>query len=157
MVCQTMWVHVFLSSRHLIIHTNIQVRVRIVRIQFHTTIVETLGQKPKRFALPRIRFKISLPFGRSFKIIRTQFPLRLAYCLTLNKSQSQTFEKAVVDVGHEPFRHGQLYVAMSRVRESQNIMIYCQPNQVIHGSLSGVVITNVVYPTLLLSNDDFIN
>ena len=119
--------------------------------------METLGQKPKRFALPRIRFKISLPFGRSFKIIRTQFPLRLAYCLTLNKSQSQTFEKAVVDVGHEPFCHGQLYVAMSRVRESQNIMIYCQPNQVIHGSLSGVVITNVVYPTLLLSKDDFIN
>ena len=108
-----------------------QVRVRIVYIKFHTIIVETLGETSKRFALPRIRFKVSLPFGKIFKIVRTQFPLRVAYCLTLNKSQSQTFDKAVVDVTHEPFCHGQLYVAVSRVRESDNIFLFCRDTQIL--------------------------
>jgi Helicase len=116
--------------------------------------VETLGEISKRFALPRIRFKVSLPFGKSFKIVRTQFPLRLSYCLTLNKSQSQTFDKAVVDVCHEPFCHGQLYVAVSRVRESKNIMLFCNNMQLIAQG-GGVILTNIVFPSLLLSDEDF--
>ena len=116
--------------------------------------METLGETSKRFALPRIRFKVSLPFGKSFKIVRTQFPLRLAYCLTLNKSQSQTFDKAVVDVVHEPFCHGQLYVAVSRVRESKNIMLFCNDMQLIAQG-GGVILTNIVFPSLLLSDEDF--
>ena len=131
-----------------------QVRVRVVYIKFHTIIVETLGETSKRFALPRIRFKVSLPFGKSFKIVRTQFPLRIAYCLTLNKSQSQTFDKAVVDVTHEPFCHGQLYVAVSRVRESDNIFLFCRDTQVLE-QCGGVLLTNIVYPLLLLSQEDF--
>ena len=132
----------------------VQVRVRIVHIQFHTIIVETLGETAKKFALPRIRFKVSLPFGKSFKIVRTQFPLRVAYCLTLNKSQSQTFDKAIVDVSHEPFCHGQLYVADSRVRESDNIMLFCRDTQLLK-QVGGVLLTNIVYPSLLLSQEDF--
>ena len=131
-----------------------QVRVRVVYIKFHTIIVETLGETSKRFALPRIRFKVSLPFGKSFKIVRTQFPLRLAYCLTLNKSQSQTFDKSVVDVTHEPFCHGQLYVAVSRVRESDNIFLFCRETQILE-QCGGVLLTNIVYPSLLLSQEDF--
>ena len=132
----------------------LQVRVRIVHIKFHTIIVETLGATAKRFALPRIRFKVALPFGKSFKIVRTQFPLRLAYCLTLNKSQSQTFEKSVVDVSHEPFCRGLLYVASSRVPESENIMLFCRDSQILE-QLGGVLLTNIVYPSLLLSAEDF--
>ena len=131
-----------------------QVRVRVVYIKFHTIIVETLGETSKRFALPRIRFKVSLPFGKSFKIVRTQFPLRVAYCLTLNKSQSQTFDKSVVDVTHEPFCHGQLYVAVSRVRESDNIFLFCRDTQILE-QCGGVLLTNIVYPSRLLSQEDF--
>ena len=131
-----------------------QVRVRIVYIKLHTIIVETLGETPKRFALPRIRSKALLPSGKSLKIVRTQFPLRVAYCLTLNKSQSQTFDKAVVDVTHEPFCHGQLYVAVSRVRESENIFLFCRDSQVLE-QCGGVLLTNIVYPSLLLSQEDF--
>ena len=117
--------------------------------------METLGDTSKRFALPRIRFKVSLPFGKSFKIVRTQFPLRLAYCLTLNKSQSQTFEKSAIDVSHDPFCHGQLYVAVSRVRESENIMLFCRDTQLLE-QCGGVLLTNIVYPSLLLSQEDFL-
>jgi ATP-dependent DNA helicase PIF1 len=44
----------------------------------------------------------------------TQYPLRLAFAVTIHKSQGKTFEKAVIDVGRGTFAHGQMYVALSR-------------------------------------------
>lgn len=44
----------------------------------------------------------------------TQFPLRLAFAVTIHKSQGKTFEKAVIDIGRGTFAHGQMYVALSR-------------------------------------------
>jgi ATP-dependent exoDNAse (exonuclease V) alpha subunit len=45
----------------------------------------------------------------------TQYPLRLAFAVTIHKSQGKTFEKAVIDVGRGTFAHGQMYVALSRL------------------------------------------
>ena len=65
-----------------------------------------------------------------------------------------TFDKSVVDVTHEPFCHGQLYVAVSRVRESDNIFLFCRDTQILE-QCGGVLLTNIVYPSLLLSQEDF--
>lgn len=44
----------------------------------------------------------------------TQYPVRLAFAVTIHKSQGKTFENVVIDVGRGTFAHGQMYVALSR-------------------------------------------
>ena len=45
----------------------------------------------------------------------TQFPLRLAWAVTIHKSQGESYETAIVDLGPRAFSPGQTYVALSRL------------------------------------------
>jgi ATP-dependent exoDNAse (exonuclease V) alpha subunit len=44
----------------------------------------------------------------------TQFPMKLAWAVTIHKSQGKTFDHVILDIGRGTFAHGQLYVALSR-------------------------------------------
>lgn len=53
----------------------------------------------------------------------TQFPLRLAWAVTIHKSQGKTFDKVIIDIGRGTFSHGQVYVALSRCTSLEGIIL----------------------------------
>jgi hypothetical protein len=120
-------------------------RVRITHLNPFSIRVVTLNANPKPHVICRIRFNFKIPFGHSFTMTRTQFPLRLAYCMTYNKAQGQEWDRVLVDVRKPPFTHGHLYVVLSRIRNNRHIKLFCLENQVEQGRPCTV---NVVYDSL---------
>ena len=130
-------------------------RVRIVEIRRHTIRIALADEnQPGNFMeLSRFLFEATLPYGKSYKMTRRQFPLRLAYAMSINKAQGQTLYKAAIDLTSPCFTHGQLYVAMSRIQDASNTMILVDTE---HADIENNVIltTNVVYDEMLQSFDN---
>jgi ATP-dependent DNA helicase PIF1 len=52
-----------------------------------------------------------------------QYPLKLAWAITIHKSQGLTFEKVIIDLGKGAFINGQLYTALSRCKNLEGIIL----------------------------------
>jgi hypothetical protein len=53
----------------------------------------------------------------------TQYPIRLAWAVTIHKSQGKTFDRVIIDMGRGAFAHGQVYVALSRCTNFDGIVL----------------------------------
>jgi hypothetical protein len=132
-------------------------RVRVLAIHPRRVRVQTLEDTPRSFNLPRIHFKFKLPYGDSFELTRTQFPLRRAFAMTIHKSQGQTLDRVALDIRESAFAHGQTYVAISRVRNYQDISFIVTDANLTTSHLTSsdysneknIVLQNVVYKEAL--------
>ena len=61
--------------------------------------------------------------GLPFKIQRRQFPISLCFAMTINKSQGQTLSRVGLYLPRPVFTHGQLHVAISRVKTKRGLKI----------------------------------
>jgi hypothetical protein len=67
--------------------------------------------------IPKIKFIYAATEGKFLcDFSRTQFPVRLAFAMTINNAQGQTLDSVGLYLPCHVFGHGQLYVAMSRIR-----------------------------------------
>ena len=81
-----------------------------------------------------------------FQLVRRQFPVCLAFAMTINKAQGQTIPYMGLYLPNPVFAHGQLYVALSRVQSKNHIKILVKG-----GHIEGEVYTkNIVYKEILL-------
>ena len=81
--------------------------------------VEPVAWEHRRYAFDQSAEKIVETVAGTFK----QFPLRLAWALTIHKAQGLTLDKVYVDLGTGTFVHGQTYVALSRCRTMEGLAL----------------------------------
>src|ERR1700748_995210 len=67
--------------------------------------------------------RTSGPDDFPFTLQQRQFPLHLAFAMTINKSQGQSLKLVGIDLLSPVFSHGQLYVALSRCTSVQRIKV----------------------------------
>lgn len=97
-------------------------RLRVTSLQksvIEATII-TGCAKGETVFIPRIPLT---PSEYLFNFTRLQFPVKVSFAITINKSQGQTLKVAGVDVSEQCFSHGQFYVACSRVSSQKHLYI----------------------------------
>ena len=101
--------------------------------------------KDRRVLIPRISLR---PKDREFPFewCRRQFPVRVAFAMTINKSQGKTLRNVGVWLNDPCFSHGQLYVCISRVGSSDRIKFAIRKLPDYSVNLT----SNVVYKEVLL-------
>lgn len=123
---------------------------RLLVKEMHENVLEceflTGERVGKRVFIPKIKItssKNKFPFELS----RKQFPVKVCYAMTINKSQGQTIDFVGLDCTEPVFAHGMTYVGFSRVRAWDFIKVAVDPAK-------GNKIKNIVWKEVLLAFDD---
>jgi hypothetical protein len=121
-----------------VIVTEVGTRLITVRIICeHSSSIQTMYED---ILIPRISFTHQLPSGHT--LLRRQFPLAAAYATTFNSCQGLTLDCIAIDLTHPVFSHGQLYTALTRIRNRTHGLVRLR--------LGESSTTNVTFHELLL-------
>ena len=118
-----------LRPRHGIVNGT---RLRITQILRHLieAVIITGPRKNTTTFIPRIKLvSDSIHSKLPFILARTQFPVQVAFAMTIDKSQGQTIQHVGIYLPNPVFAHGQLYVALSRCPTFRNLNIFVEHSQ----------------------------
>lgn len=94
-----------------------------IKVQFPDSDLELIVEREtwenKRYKLNKETQELDEDVKGTF----TQYPIRLAWAITIHKSQGLTFEKAIIDAG-QSFAAGQVYVALSRLISLDGLVLH---------------------------------
>lgn len=117
-------------------------RLMVTRLGTHVVEARIItGEKANKSVLiPRM--SLTPPDPRlPFKFEELQYPLIVSYAMTINKSQGQSLSHVGIFLPRPVFTHGQLYVAVSRVRNRDGLRILISEEN----KNDSITTTNVVY------------
>jgi ATP-dependent DNA helicase PIF1 len=108
-------------------------------------------QASVKVAIPRITFIAD--DSSPIKFVRRQFPLRVAFAMTVHKSQGQTLQQLGLFMRYQMFCHGQLYVAFSRVGDPRRVHIMLPSHDT--SFVENIVYTEIFQDDTLSDFSDF--
>ena len=99
-------------------------RLKVTKLYKYNIEAEIINEnKGNKVFIPRITLNTCESSSLPFILYRKQFPIILAFAITINKSQGQNIDNVGIYIKKSLFTHGQLYVALSRCKNPNNICI----------------------------------